>query len=252
MPRRTRPDERDGLVTNQQLLAPRVSDFDVLYRAYVRAGLPAAAAQTETAQQPLESGDDVYRFTRAFLLAEALIRHRVGRLVHGGSGVRHLAVFGGNNVGKSTVINILAAEQVASTSLEGAHTQHPTPVRSNRVIAPPWSSIESAHQAGEASLASRARTHGGPNVLTQLFNAGTPAIHIRAMLLLHASLGDDIGKLIGELRNLRRVLLDVLERLITERLRHGYSLLAGLDLGAGAGGPGPAFLGCTLGHACSP
>ena len=30
------------------------------------------------------------------------------------------------------------------------------------------------------------------------------------MLLLHASLGDDIGQLIGELSNLRRVLLDVL------------------------------------------
>ena len=75
-------------------------------------------------------------------------------------------------------------------------------------------------------LASGAHTHGGPNVLTQLFNAGTPAIHIRAMLLLHASLGDDIGNLIGELRNLRRVLLDVLERLIAEHLRHWGSLLS--------------------------
>jgi hypothetical protein len=111
-------------VTNQQVLAQLVSDFDVLYRAYARAGLLAAAAQTATAQLLLGSGDDVYRFTRAFLLAEALLRNRVGRLVHGGSGVRHLAVFGGNNVGKSTVVNILAAEQVASTSPEGAHTRH--------------------------------------------------------------------------------------------------------------------------------
>jgi hypothetical protein len=111
-------------VTNQQLLAQLVSDFDVLHRAYARTGLLATVAQTATAQRLLGSGDDVYRFTRAFLLAEALIRNRVGRLVHGGSSVRHLAVFGGNNVGKSTVVNILAAEQVASTSPEGAHTRH--------------------------------------------------------------------------------------------------------------------------------
>jgi hypothetical protein len=110
-------------VTNQQLLAQLVSDFDVLYRAYARAGLLADAAQTETAHKLLGSGDDVYRFKRAFLLADALIRNRVGQLVHGG-GLRHLAVFGGNNVGKSTVANILAAEKVASTSPEGAHTRH--------------------------------------------------------------------------------------------------------------------------------
>ena len=110
-------------MTNQQLLAQLVSDFDVLYRAYARAGLLAEDAQTETAQKLLGSGDDVYRFKRAFLLAEALIRNRVGRLVHGG-GLRHLAAFGGNNVGKSTVVNILAAEKVASTSPEGAHTRH--------------------------------------------------------------------------------------------------------------------------------
>jgi ribosome biogenesis GTPase A len=35
-----------------------------------------------------------------------------------------LAVFGGNNVGKSTVVNILAAEKVTSTSPEGGHTRH--------------------------------------------------------------------------------------------------------------------------------
>ena len=87
---------------------------------------PALAEEThtETAQKLLGSGDDVYRFKRAFLLAEALIRNRVGRLVHGSGGLRHLAVFGGNNVGKSTVVNILAAEKVASTSLEGGHTRH--------------------------------------------------------------------------------------------------------------------------------
>jgi hypothetical protein len=46
------------------------------------------------------------------------------------------------------------------------------------------------------------------------------------MLLLHARLGDDIGNFISELGNLRRVLLDVLERLIAEHLRHWGSLLS--------------------------
>src|SRR5215813_198441 len=122
-PRSGQVTAEDGSVTLQKLLSQVVSDFDVLYRAYARAGLLAEVAQTETAQKLLGSGDDVYRFKRAFLLAEALIRNRVGWLVHGG-GLRHLAVFGGNNVGKSTVVNILATEKVASTSLEGAHTRH--------------------------------------------------------------------------------------------------------------------------------
>ena len=108
----------------QELLAQVVGAFDVVYHAYARAGLLAADAPTETARKLLGSGDDVYRFARAFLLAEALVRNRVGRLVHGGGGLRHLAVFGGNNVGKSAVVNILAAEQLASTSLEGGHTRH--------------------------------------------------------------------------------------------------------------------------------
>jgi hypothetical protein len=112
------------MATNQELLARVVSDFDVLYRAYERAGLLAEDSNTETVKKLLGSGDDVYRFKREFLLAEALIRNRVGRLVHEDSGLRHLAVFGGNNVGKSTVINILAAEKLASTSPEGGHTRH--------------------------------------------------------------------------------------------------------------------------------
>ena len=36
----------------------------------------------------------------------------------------HVVVFGGTNVGKSTIINILAESGVASVSPEGAHTRH--------------------------------------------------------------------------------------------------------------------------------
>jgi 50S ribosome-binding GTPase len=112
------------MATPKELLSNVVRDFDILYHAYEKAGLLGEHAGTEAAKKLLGSGEDVYRFKREFLLAEALIRNRVGRLAHGGNGLKHLAVFGGNNVGKSTVVNILAAEKVTSTSPEGGHTRH--------------------------------------------------------------------------------------------------------------------------------
>lgn len=110
--------------TTQELLSEIINDFDAVYRAYERAGLLAGEAHTEAAKKLLGGGDDLYRFKREFLLVEALIRIRVGQLVYGGAELRHVAVFGGNNVGKSTVVNILAGEEVASTSPHGGHTQH--------------------------------------------------------------------------------------------------------------------------------
>src|SRR5262245_47377297 len=113
----------DGRVTLQKLLSQVVSDFDVLYRAYARAGLLAVETHTETAQKLLGSGDDVYRFKRTFLLAEALIRNRVGRLVYGSGDLRHLAVFGGNNFGKSRGVKFLAAGKLERPSFGGGHTR---------------------------------------------------------------------------------------------------------------------------------
>jgi hypothetical protein len=112
------------MTTTQELLSSIVDDFEVLYQAYKKAGLLAEGADTEAAKKMLGDGDGVYRFKRQFLLADALIRNRLGRQVHAGGPLRHVAVFGGNNVGKSTVANILAAEKLASTSLEGGHTRH--------------------------------------------------------------------------------------------------------------------------------
>lgn len=112
------------MATTQELLSEIVSDFDAVYRAYERAGLLAGEAHTEAAKQLLGGGDDLYRFKREFLLVEALLRNRVGRLVYGSNELQHIAVFGGNNVGKSTVVNILAGEEAASTSPQGGHTQH--------------------------------------------------------------------------------------------------------------------------------
>src|SRR5580704_8709217 len=110
--------------TGEELLSRIVDDFEVLNQAYKKAGLLGEDANTEAAKKLLGGGEDVYRFKRQFLLADALIRNRVGRLIKGDGGLRHVAVFGGNNVGKSTVLNILAAEKLASTSIEGGHTRH--------------------------------------------------------------------------------------------------------------------------------
>ena len=52
-----------------------------------------------------------------------MVRNRIARLVFDRHGPRHVVVFGGNNVGKSTVVNILAAASIADTSPEGGHTR---------------------------------------------------------------------------------------------------------------------------------
>src|SRR5436305_894816 len=100
------------------LLDSAAADFATLRGAYARAGLfndAATAARTEACRALLGTGDDAYRFRRLFLLADALVRNRVGRAVYAGVApqtgprARHVSVFGGNNAGKSTVVNILAA-----------------------------------------------------------------------------------------------------------------------------------------------
>ncbi|MBV9484416.1 MAG: 50S ribosome-binding GTPase, partial [Acidobacteria bacterium] len=72
----------------------------------------------------LEDGDGA-RFRREFLFVDAVVRHRVACLALCCGALRHIIMFGGNNVGKSTVVNILAASSIADTSPEGGHTVYP-------------------------------------------------------------------------------------------------------------------------------
>jgi hypothetical protein len=101
-----------------------VVDFDQLYECYTNGGLIGDRAGSGMAKSLLGGGEDIARFGREFLLIDALVRNRVGRLEGLDDGHRHLVVFGGNNVGKSTIINILAGQSVASVSPEGGHTRH--------------------------------------------------------------------------------------------------------------------------------
>ena len=122
------------MASTQELLATIVADFGALRVAYEKAGLLGDGAQTEVAKKLLGDGEDRYRFKRDFLVADALVRNRVGRLIHDRSGPRHLAVFGGNNVAKSTAVNILVGEKVTGTSPEGGYTLHAAAVVSPNVV----------------------------------------------------------------------------------------------------------------------
>jgi GTPase SAR1 family protein len=109
----------------QKLLADIVADFAALRAAYGKAGLFDDATPGSAAAKLFGGGEDIGRFRRTFLLLDALIRQRVAWLVLDGGRVRHVAVFGGNNVGKSTIVNILAGRALADVSPEGGHTRHP-------------------------------------------------------------------------------------------------------------------------------
>lgn len=100
-----------------------VADLNVVHAAYERAGFLAGTGQRTPSGGPATM-DHPERVARDVLLLDALVRNRVARLVLHRDGPRHIVVFGGNNVGKSTVVNILVAASMAGTSPEGGHTRH--------------------------------------------------------------------------------------------------------------------------------
>ncbi len=104
-----------------EAVAAAIADMAALRRACATAGLldapPSAAAAA------LAGGADrAERLRRDLLLADALLRNRVARE---DTGLRHVVVFGGTKVGKSSVINILAKASLAAVSPEGGYTRHP-------------------------------------------------------------------------------------------------------------------------------
>ncbi len=100
-----------------------VTDLGTLLSAYSRIGLLTDDGQGLLAPTLLGSDEAADRFRRDTLLVDAVVRNRVARLVFDRHGPRHVVVFGGNNVGKSTVVNILAAASITDTSPEGGHTR---------------------------------------------------------------------------------------------------------------------------------
>jgi hypothetical protein len=100
------------------------ADLNAVREAYLQAGLLTDGGPGSLAWTLLGGGDGADRFRREALLLDAVFRHRVARLVLNRHGLRHIVVFGGNNVGKSTVVNTLAAASIAGTSPEGGHTRY--------------------------------------------------------------------------------------------------------------------------------
>lgn len=101
-----------------------VADLGAIFDAYRDAGLLTDSGPGSPAWSLLGGSEEADRFRRDALLVDALVRNRIARLVLPRHGPRHIVVFGGTNVGKSSVVNILAAASVADTSPEGGHTQH--------------------------------------------------------------------------------------------------------------------------------
>ena len=91
--------------------AAAIADVAALRRAFAAAGWPpdAGTGQAE-------------RLRRDLLLADAFLRNRVARAP---GGPLHVVVFGGTKVGKSSVVNILAAAPLAAASPEGGFTRWP-------------------------------------------------------------------------------------------------------------------------------
>src|ERR1700712_4283573 len=111
------------MIAVEALFGGLVADLGVVHDAYERAGLLTDGGPGSLAWTLLGGGEDADRFRRQVLLVDALVRNQVARLVFDRHGPRHVVVFGGNNVGKSTVVNILAAASIAGTSPEGGHTR---------------------------------------------------------------------------------------------------------------------------------
>ncbi|HQT76048.1 MAG TPA: GTPase domain-containing protein [Rhodopila sp.] len=108
----------------ETLFAAIVADLTLVRDAYEAAGLLRDSGHGSAAWTLFGGADGAERFRRDTLLADALVRNRVARLVFRRQGPSNIVVFGGNNVGKSTVVNVLAAATVAGTSPEGGHTRH--------------------------------------------------------------------------------------------------------------------------------
>jgi hypothetical protein len=101
----TKPAHAVGVTVREALFKAIVTDLETLRDAYSRAGLLTDGGQGSPAYTLLGGGEAADRFRRDILLLDAVVRNRVACLVFNRHGSRHVVVFGGNNVGKSTVVN---------------------------------------------------------------------------------------------------------------------------------------------------
>lgn len=112
---------RSARIPDADDLAAAIADVAALRRGFAAAGF-LDAPPTAAAGALAGGADRAEALRRDLLLADALLRNRVARE---DGGLRHVVVFGGTKVGKSSVVNILARARLAPVSPEGGFTRIP-------------------------------------------------------------------------------------------------------------------------------
>jgi hypothetical protein len=109
----------------QDLLNSIISDLGKIAEDYSRAGFLDENTRERAARSLIGEAQEILAFRRLFLLSEALLRNVAGKWVYAhGRGPKHVAVFGGTNVGKSTCVNVLLGKEVAGAHLTAGYTRH--------------------------------------------------------------------------------------------------------------------------------
>jgi hypothetical protein len=107
------------------LLAAIVADLAELATSYRRAELLAGDESSRVVRCLLGGRDAVLAFRRLFFLIDGLLRNVVGKHVYSrGQGLKHVAVFGGTQVGKSTCLNVILGTHVARMHHTAGFTRH--------------------------------------------------------------------------------------------------------------------------------
>lgn len=104
-----------------EAIAAAIADMQAVRRAFADAGL-LDAAPPDAAVALAGGAAAAAALRRDLLFADALLRNRV---LPRGDRLRHVVVFGGTKVGKSSVVNLLAQASLAPVSPEGGFTRHP-------------------------------------------------------------------------------------------------------------------------------
>jgi hypothetical protein len=107
------------------LLADIVTDFEELAASYRRARFLGSGDGGHMARSLLGGRDEVLAFRRLFLLVDALLRNVVGKqLCSSAQSCKHVTVFGGTQVGKSTCLNVILGANVARVHHTAGFTRH--------------------------------------------------------------------------------------------------------------------------------
>jgi hypothetical protein len=106
-------------------LASIICDFDALIRSYESGGILLDAASAPGAAAFGGTRDERLHFRRLCYFAGGLLRNAIApAFADNGDAALHVSVFGGTQVGKSTIVNLLLGAPAAGVSHVASFTQH--------------------------------------------------------------------------------------------------------------------------------